>query len=194
MDFWLGERVRLRGVEPADAEFFWQWNHDTEMNAFLDQVWVPGSLEAQRQWAAKAAVERPADDHYRWVIETLEGQPVGQIDTHHCDRRVGALMYGIAVRQEYQRQGYASEAVRIVLQYFFDELRYQKATVGVHSNNVGSIGLHERLGFQQEGRVRRVVYMHGAYHDELYYGLTTEEFHERHAGWLARRGRHADIS
>jgi RimJ/RimL family protein N-acetyltransferase len=187
MDFWLGERVRLRGIESADAEFFWEWNHDTEMNAFLDQVWFPGSLEIQRQWTARMAAERPTDDRYHWVITNLAGQPVGSIDTHHCDRRAGSFMYGIAVRREHQRHGYASEAILMVLRYFFDELRYQKVTVGIHSNNAASIALHERLGYQHEGRLRRTVYVHGEYHDELYYGLTTEEYHAQHAAWLARQ-------
>ncbi len=30
------------------------------------------------------------------------------------------------VRREHQRKGYASEAIRLVLRYFFEELRYQK--------------------------------------------------------------------
>ncbi len=66
------------------------------------------------------------------------------------------------------------------LRYFFDELRYQKATVTVYSFNVASIRLHEKLGFQREGQIRRTVYTRGQYFDELFYGMTCEEFAERY--------------
>jgi len=175
-DFWQSDLIRLRGVEPSDAEFFFAWNRDSDMNRFLDQVWVPASLEFVKQWAERTAREGAKDDHFTWVIETAEGEFAGSISSHHCDRRTGALMYGVAVRQEHQRKGYASESIRLVLRYFFDELRYQKVTVQIHEDNPASIRLHERLGFQLEGRVRRVVFNHGRHLDEFVYGLTAEEF------------------
>jgi RimJ/RimL family protein N-acetyltransferase len=36
------------------------------------------------------------------------------------------------------------------------------------------------VGFQLEGRIRRMVYMRGQYFDELYFGMTREEFAERY--------------
>ncbi|HET7095418.1 MAG TPA: GNAT family N-acetyltransferase, partial [Thermomicrobiales bacterium] len=62
------------------------------------------------------------------------------------------------------------------LRYFFDELGYQKAHVHVYAFNAASIRLHERLGFQREGRLRRMLFTGGQFHDVLVYGLTLEEF------------------
>jgi hypothetical protein len=31
MNFWQGKLIRLRGVEPSDAETFARWNEDSEM-------------------------------------------------------------------------------------------------------------------------------------------------------------------
>lgn len=49
----------------------------------------------------------------------------------------------------------------------------------IYAFNTASQALHERLGFQQEGRVRRMIYTDGQYHDELIYGLTGDEFAAR---------------
>jgi len=38
------------------------------------------------------------------------------------------------------------------------------------------MALHERLGFTLEGRLRRMIYTEGTFHDKLIYGLTQEEF------------------
>jgi RimJ/RimL family protein N-acetyltransferase len=45
----------------------------------------------------------------------------------------------------------------------------------VHSLNEASQRLHESLGFTLEGRLRRMMYTDGAFHDALIDGLTREE-------------------
>jgi Acetyltransferase (GNAT) domain len=74
----------------------------------------------------------------------------------------------------------AGDAIEVVLRYHFQGLGYQKVTVNVHAFNEASIRLYDRLGFRQEGRLRRMTYTRGRYFDSLIFGLTSEEFRERH--------------
>ena len=181
MNFWQNTHVKLRAVEPSDAEFFFEWNQDSEMTRHIDWLWPPSSLEMARRQTEEDARRRPTDDRLFMVIENREGERVGSISTHECDRRTGTFRYGVAVRREHQRRGYASAAILLVLRYFFEELRYQKVTVNVHANNLACIRLHERLGYQLEGRLRRMVFTGGQLWDELHMGMTVEEFHARYA-------------
>lgn len=91
---------------------------------------------------------------------------------------MGVFKYGLRILRPYWRRGYARESITIVLRYYFHELRYQKVTAIVYSFNERSRRLHESLGFVLEGRLRRMVYTDGTLHDELYFGLTREEFDE----------------
>jgi RimJ/RimL family protein N-acetyltransferase len=175
-NFWQGERVRLRAIEPEDADTFHAWNLDSETARQLDYVWPPGSLARQRAWAQRAATEEVKDDRIECAIENGEGVLVGSIHAHSTDRRTGTFSYGVAVRAEHRGQGYAADAIRILLRYFFEELRYQKVTASVFACNPASIRLHEKLGFQVEGRLRRMVYTGGRYYDLLFFGMTAEEF------------------
>ena len=50
----------------------------------------------------------------------------------------------------------------------------------MHGENDASRALHERLGFVREGAVRRAIFMGGRYLDELYYGMTVEEWRQRY--------------
>ena len=180
MNFWQSTHVKLRAVEPADAEFFFEWNQDSDMTSHIDWLWPPSSLESVRRWAEEEARRRPTDDVLFLVIENRAGERVGSISTHQCDRRVGTFRYGVAIRREHQRRGYASAAILLLLRYFFEELRYQKVTVNVYANNPASLRLHERLGFQLEGRLRRMVFSGGRHEDELHLGMTVEEFQARY--------------
>jgi RimJ/RimL family protein N-acetyltransferase len=175
-NIWEGKAVRLRAVEAQDWEPFFEAAQDTEIARHSDEIGLPSSREGIRKWAAELAAARPEADNFRWVIERLDGEFVGTINTHHCDRRNGTFQYGLAIRREHWRKGYASEAVRLILAYYFRELRYQKVNAHVSSFNKASRSLHKKLGFRQEGRLRRMVYTQGKYYDDIIYGLTAEEF------------------
>jgi RimJ/RimL family protein N-acetyltransferase len=175
-NFWQGRRVRLRGLEPGDAEHFIRWNLDSERARHLDFLWPPMSEAGVRAWVAEQSQKKLENDAYHWVIEIPAGDPAGSIATHHCDHHAGTFSYGLDVAREHRRQGYASEAIALVLRYYFHELRYQKVTVNVHSNNEASLRLHEKLGFCLEGTLRRAVFTQGQYFDQHWFGLTREEF------------------
>ncbi|MDQ3695614.1 MAG: GNAT family N-acetyltransferase [Chloroflexota bacterium] len=168
--------MRLRAVEPGDWETFFAWNDDDFSARHSSSITFPESREAVKRWTEQVATSEPANDRARWAIENLTGELVGTITTHTCDRRAGTFMYGLVIAAAHQHRGYAREAVQLVLRYFFEELGYQKVTVHVYDFNLPSQQFHERLGFQPEGRLRRMIYTNGAHHDDLVYGLLREEF------------------
>lgn len=178
MNFWQGQKIRLRGVESSDVEHFIRWNLNSERARHLDFVWPPTSKTSVQAWVEDLSKRKLENDSFHWVIENCDGEAVGSISTHDCNPRCGTFSYGIDIAPEHRQKGYASEAIQLVLRYHFEELRYQKVTVPVHSDNGASIKLHEKLGFQREGTHRRMLYTHGRFVDVLWFGMTIEEFHE----------------
>jgi RimJ/RimL family protein N-acetyltransferase len=173
---WQGKLVRLRAFEASDWEVYFAWDQDDEQARRLYTIPFPQSPTAVREWAEREASRTRDGDEFRFVIENQAGEVVGDLTTNRCDPRVGSFSYGIAIRREHRRRGYATDAIALVLHYYFHELRYQKATVSVYSFNTESARLHEKLGFTLEGRIRRMIYTDGEHFDELVYGITVEEF------------------
>ncbi|MCA0456171.1 MAG: GNAT family N-acetyltransferase [Chloroflexi bacterium] len=172
-----GQLIRLRAVEPGDWDIHYQWNLDSDNGRMTDEIWFPTSRATVQSWAERESVRGAEEDGtYRFQIETLSGKLVGTINTHTCSLRNGTFGYGLAILPDHQRKGYATEAIGLVLRYYFAERRYQKVNAEVYSFNQPSIALHERLGFILEGRLRRMVYSGGEYHDRLNFGITSEEF------------------
>ncbi len=178
-NFWEGKLVRLRAIEPEDARYLMHWNEDSEMACNLEFTWPPQSSVAVAEWVAQQSRKQMENDTFYWIIENRDKEVVGSIDTHHADHRSGSFSYGINIDSDHQRKGYASEAIYLVLKYYFEELRYQKVTVRVHGNNEASAALHEKLGFTREGVNRRMLFNHGKYEDLLWYGMTVEEFKQQ---------------
>ena len=184
--YWQGKLVRLRALEPEDAEHFYHLNLERDVDRSLEMVYPPSSMARQRDWVEKAAKEGFGENKsFRFQIEELaSGHLVGSIDTHHCDPRVGTFEYGLSVREQYRGNGFAGDAILLVLRYYFMELRFQKANPGVFAFNDASVRLHEKLGFVLEGRRRRSGYSNGTFHDALLFGMTVEEFRELHPDYL----------
>lgn len=175
-----GERVRLRAVESSDWEVHYDWNFDTDDARRSYAIPFPSSREQVQTWAESECQNSGQNDVFRFQIENLDGMLVGTLNTINCDSRCGTFGYGLAIRPEHRRKGYASEAIRLLLRYYFQERRYQKVNAEVYSFNEPSIQLHENLGFTLEGRLRRMIYTEGQFFDALIYGMTVEEFTTQH--------------
>ncbi|MBN2089379.1 GNAT family N-acetyltransferase [candidate division KSB1 bacterium] len=175
-NIWAGKLVRLRPVEPEDWVFFAEIETDSELSRLVEKIDFPFSIEAIKKWVLDTSLKKPHNDEYRWMIENADKEVVGTIMTHTCEPRMGTFQYGVSILRKFWSRGYAGDAIKIVLNFFFHELRYHKVNAQVYTFNEGSIKLHQKLGFQEEGRMRRMIYTNGSYHDELIFGMTKEEF------------------
>lgn len=184
--YWAGSVLRLRPVAPGDAAAHHDFNDSLDYD-LVDKRYPPGSLERVNQWAAERGQRGFEEQVFFFQMEDLAtGELVGSISTHRCDARVGVLSYGLHVLPGHRGKGYAQEAICLVLRYYFQELRYQKANIEVFDLNGPSKALHARLGFVEEGRLRRSAFTRGEWWDVIQYGMTVEEFRELHPEyWLS---------
>ncbi|GAA3411058.1 GNAT family protein [Paenibacillus hodogayensis] len=176
MNIWTGNKVRLRAIVPTDWDKFHANDYDSDCARSCDVIYFPRSEDGTKYWAEQQASQKPEGDAIMLAVETVEGVLIGSISTHSCDPRHGTFKYGVAIFREYWRNGYASEAILLLLRYYFEELRYQKATAHIYAFNEGSLALHKRLGFVQEGQLRNMIFTKGRHFDEYVFGLTAGEY------------------
>jgi RimJ/RimL family protein N-acetyltransferase len=178
---WTGSSVRLRGIEPEDWVAFQRFDqHSADVRA-ADMIHPPRSAAGYREWAARHATRQETGDNLLLAVETrADRTAVGSLSTSDIDRRAGRFGYGVAIGRDHQRRGYASEAIVLLLTYMFGERRFHKCEIGVYAFNDASLALHRGLGFRTEGRLRDHEYFAGCHHDLVLFGLTVDEFAERH--------------
>ncbi|MGW4406055.1 GNAT family N-acetyltransferase [Nonomuraea sp. NPDC004702] len=178
---WVGERVRLRAIEPEDWAALFAFEEDTDAARNGWRLPPPRSAAQAQKWARELAEQESDMDELRLVIaDAADGRPVGMLNTHEVERMHGTFCYGISIGTPHHRKGYASEAIVLLLRYMFAERRFQKAEAWVYSSNEPSQALHRRLGFVEEGRRRRSRFAAGRYDDGILFGMTVEEFTERY--------------
>ena len=175
--FWKGEKVKLRPWRLEDAQQSFIDSHDSPTRLLLQLgVELPTSLEAQRASLEKYIDCKDADGIILFAIENHAGEHVGGISFHSRYRKNGTFGFGVSVQREHRREGYAEDAIRILLNYAFLQRGYQKCNSACVSPNEASIQMHKKLGFVEEGRRRRSLFFNGEFHDDVLFGLTREEF------------------
>ncbi len=179
-----GEKVRLRAMTLADAERYKEKiensKYDTESDRLCDIIHLPYSVESRKDDWENHIKRFNTWENCDLIIETLDNIAVGNINTTHASQRDGTFSYGLGINREHWRKGYASEAIKLFLSYYFNELRFHKCNVTVYDYNEGSKALHKSLGFIEEGRQRESKYSNGKYYDLIFYGMTEKEFYDKH--------------
>ncbi|MCK8061594.1 MULTISPECIES: GNAT family N-acetyltransferase [unclassified Fusibacter] len=175
---WKTDLVSLRAVRSSDfLEYFNNGEAiDTEAQRSGDRMKSPIGEDMVKKRVEDLSNQIPGEEDNFYIIEDIFLNPVGNINTHSCSRTDGTFEYGLGIRKKHRGLGYASDAVRLVLDFYFNELNYQKCNVKIYSYNTESINLHLKLGFVEEGRIRRSFFGKGAYHDIICMGLLREEF------------------
>lgn len=110
------------------------------------------------------------------MIERLDDVIVGSLSVGRASARHGRFGYGLGLGAEHRRRGFGSQAVSLLLRFYFGELRYRKCDTSIYAFNEPSLRMHEQLGFQVEGRIRDAIFTRGEYHDEIIVGITAHEF------------------
>jgi RimJ/RimL family protein N-acetyltransferase len=183
MSLWIGEHVKLRRMAADDWRVLLEWAEDSEAQRIGGIVSGPQSEARMREHTTESAKQTPEDESLWLMVTLLDGTPVGSVQTRDVNVRNGTFDYGVDIARKYWGRGYGGEALAMLLRFYFDERRFQKANGQVFAFNEQSKRFHEKFGFQLEGTLRRNWFAGGKHHDVLCYGMTADEFRARYGEW-----------
>lgn len=179
-----GDRVALRTVEREDAAFLQRAYANPELRHPLGRR-LKNVSQVEEQFEELAAHE--GKDQFLVCLEDEDASPgspsddevtpIGLVVARNVTRRPNLAFW---IVPEYQRDGYATEAVSLAIDTLFRSYDVPSIGAGVYDFNEASQGLLESLGFAQEGRQRKYKFVDGEYRDNLKYGLLREEWREQH--------------
>ncbi|MBU3197222.1 GNAT family N-acetyltransferase [Clostridium algidicarnis] len=175
--FWQSDLVRLRAWSEEDWEWDYYTNFDTSAARLADyEINLPPTGLNSKKYSERIANLAINNCRIAFAIETLEGIHVGRINILLDDDENGTFGMGLKISSEHRGKGYGTSAMKILLKYGFMEKRLNKYSVSVIEGNEGSIKMHKKLGCEQEGVLKQNIYTNGRYYDEIYFGLTKEDY------------------
>lgn len=90
----------------------------------------------------------------------------------HGSAEIGCVAFGHALRRTVE----ATEAMFLMAQHLFDELKYRRYEWKCHNDNANSHRAAQRLGFQFEGIFRNDMVIKGQNRDTAWYAMTDEDW------------------
>ena len=183
-----GRRVVLR---PLVAQDFNGWSEVRRRNGEWLTQWEPMRLthhpdpETNREvFAARCGArerERLAGSQYAFGI-FVDGAFAGEINLNNVVR--GAFQsatIGYWIDKSRAGRSLMSEAVVVLAQYAFEEMRLHRLEICIIPRNVNSRRVMEKLDIRTEGVAERFLEINGVWEDHIRYGITYEEWNERRA-------------
>ncbi|TWV15232.1 GNAT family N-acetyltransferase [Bacteroidaceae bacterium HV4-6-C5C] len=163
----LGQRVKLRAMEPEDLEIMYEMENDPEqwdITCFN----VPYSRYIIKQYMENTQCDMYADKQLRLMIIRLKDQvAIGTIDiTGFLPMHLRGEV-GISLKKEYRGEGYGSEALALLCEYAFGFLCLKQLSAEVAVGNELSLKLFTSCGFEQCGLLKEWWFVEGHFKDVI---------------------------
>nr|WP_206314195.1 GNAT family protein [Streptomyces coryli] len=162
----------MRALEPDDAEALHRWNHDPEVMRWM----FDGYAEPL------AATRKSLEDKNRYgqlvygVVAQKDDTLIGVVQLRDAEPETGCANLDIYIGEKsYWGGGYATDAMRTICRYGFDKMRLHKISLTVVTENHAARRVYEKVGFIEEGRLRKVLRRDGEWYDEYWMGLFPDE-------------------
>ncbi|RSM90451.1 N-acetyltransferase [Kibdelosporangium aridum] len=167
------DRLAIRPFLPDDAAAFAAYRSDAEVARY--QSWdTPLSLEdAAATVAGYGAGDPTMTGWYQWAI-ARDGLLIGDIGVHTHENRMQAEI-GFTIAAAEQGKGYGCEAVGRMVEYLFGDRGLHRISAECDARNAASARLLRKVGFQQEGLLRRNTWIKGEWTDDLLFGLLASD-------------------
>jgi [ribosomal protein S5]-alanine N-acetyltransferase len=175
----VGERVLLRRAQSRDS---------AELIALRKR-----SLKRLRPWDPK-----PAKGMTLWNQDWVDRLLASRRDSAYCKlliclRDNGTIVGGASLNSiirgpfhsafagwwlgdSFEGHGYMTEALRLLLEHAFTELRLHRVEANIRPENIRSKRLAERVGFRLEGYSPRYLQIAGTWADHERYAIVVEEW------------------
>jgi RimJ/RimL family protein N-acetyltransferase len=171
-----GSRVRLTALSTDDLPTIASWHQDAGFARLFDaRPAAPKTIGMLDHWLDEY---NRANNGFVFAIRPLgEETLIGFIEIEGIMWVHRHAWLSIAIGESaHQGRGYGAEALRLALQFAFQELNLHRVQLTVFSYNLRAIALYEKLGFMREGVYREHLQRDGKRHDMYLYGLLCDEW------------------
>lgn len=171
------ERLRMTLMILSDIEEIHQMNLYPEVAEF-NTIGIPKDISETEK------LQQPIIDDahnekrtkFAWTVRSKEtAEFIGQIGMNIGVERFKLAEIYYSVLPKHWNKGYASEGVKRVISFGFDDMNLHRIQAGVATENHRSIKLLEKVGMQREGLKRKILPIRGEWKDNYHYAILEED-------------------
>lgn len=171
------ERLILRRFTLSDAgAMFANWASDPQVTKYL--TWpAHASVEVSRRVLAEWVGSYDDPAYYQWAIVPKESgdMPIGSMAAVHMNEEIALVHIGYCIGRKWWRRGFTSEALKAVMDFFFDQVNANRVEARHDPRNPNSGKVMQKCGMRFEGTLRSADKNNQGLCDASYYALLKSE-------------------
>lgn len=166
--------IHLTKIKKEDMKYIYKWFSNTEFLKYYD-YYPPLPLSKEEVDKMFSYYENSKKSKVFAVRKDDDLIGVAGFDDIIVENQVATLFIGLGNESE-RGKGYGKEAMKLLLEYGFNELSFHRIQLNVIEFNDGAIALYEKSGFKKEGIFREFVLRDDKRYNLLLYGLLKKEW------------------
>ncbi|MFB5763720.1 GNAT family N-acetyltransferase [Paenibacillus medicaginis] len=175
-----GKTVYLRPVREEDMASFYEAVCDEEIR------YMTGTKKTFTMEQLYEHFERITKDETRHdfaICLVNDDTIIGDLSILEIDADNRKAFFRIALHNKlYFNKGYGTEAVRLAMEFSFENLKLNRLQLEVFSHNVRGVKAYEKAGFKKEGILRQSLLYNNQYFDEIIMGMLKQDYNKLMAG------------
>ncbi len=108
----------------------------------------------------------------------VKGEFIGRCGLHKLDDKEKSMEFGFWISPAFQGRGIGTEVLREICRFAFEDLGLSKLESGAFAENIASIRVHEKVGFQVVGKGVKKFKKHDRPISHVDFELLKKDFHK----------------
>ena len=149
----------------------WKWTSYEPMNS-LDDVQILNNIFTDH-WFARYE----KNDWYSWAIQLIAtNEVIGRIRGMNPNDRIQQVELAYELGQNWWNQGYATEAAKAVIDFFFNDVGLYRIYANHAAENPASGRVMQKCGMQYEGLSRKWCLCNAGRFDGVNYAIIADDY------------------
>ena len=172
------ERIRLRLIDRSDLDSIHTLHSLPETDKY-NALGIPNSIEETKAIIEPWINQNQSEEikNYTFAIDNKSnGKFMGLFGLKIGHQKYKRAEVWYKIHSDYWKKGYATEALKAIIDFGFDALKLHRIEAGCAVENIGSIKVLEKSGMLREGRLRQILPLKSGWSDNFQYSiLETDE-------------------
>lgn len=169
----IGNRIYLKEMDEDDAIKLYEYSKEPKLNEFSGPYKASESIERAVEYIKDSKKNISEKKSYiLGIYEKNTNEFVGTIGFFDLDNENKNGEIGFWVAKIYWNKGYMTEAIKIMTNYIFKELKYHRIFAHFHELNKAVSRIMGKAGYEKEGELKEALKSkEGKYYNDIIYGI-----------------------
>lgn len=170
------KRLILRNWKDEDINDLVQGLNNIEVAKWMAGVPFPYTKKDAKNFIEQAKRQDEKIKISLAIVLKENNKVIGGTEIRNINKKDGTAGGGIWLNEQYQKNGYGTEAIKLLLEYGFKYLNLHSIRLDLISINERAHKCYLKCGFKDSGKSREEIFLNGKYYDKLHMDILENEF------------------